>query len=478
MLSNISVFVILPELILLITGCSVLLIDLYLTDGQRGINHKVTMLGLIATLGAIGLVSTAQSSLVFSESLVRDSLGDLLKGFTVFIVLLTFIYSRDYLRSRGFGTGEYHALVLFATLGMMIMISANSFLSLYLGLELLALSLYALVAFNRDADAGAEAAMKYFILGALGSGFLLYGISILYGISGGFGFSQVWELLADRGAEHKVIVFALVFLVAGVAFKFGAVPFHMWLPDVYQGAPTPVTLFVSSAPKLAAFAMAVRILIEALGVLNSIWGEILLVFAVLSLILGNVVAIAQSNIKRMLAYSTISHVGFIFLGLLVGTQSGYAAALFYTIVYALMAVGAFGVLALMANNGIEIEHLDDLKGLSERDAWLAAMMSLFMFSMAGVPPAVGFMAKLLVLNAVVSAGLIWTAVLAVVFSIVGAFYYLRVIKFIYFDQPQTLAPLAIAGDARAAISLNGMAILLLGIFPASLLAWCEAVFAG
>jgi len=320
--------------------------------------------------------------------------------------------------------------------------------------------------------------MKYFVLGALGSGMLLYGISMLYGATGALGFAAVAEAVATQGMENRILVFGLVFVIIGVAFKFGAVPFHMWIPDVYQGAPTPVALFLSSAPKVAAFAMAVRILVDGLPGLASEWSEILVMLSVLSLAIGNVVAIAQSNIKRMLGYSTISHVGFIFLGLLAGTPDGYAAAMFYAVVYALMSAGAFGVLVMISHQGFEAENLDDLKGLGERDAWLAAMMTLVMFSMAGVPPLVGFMAKLLVLQAVIDIGLVWLAIVAVTFSIVGAFYYLRVVKMIYFDKPELDAAVDGARDARIAVSVNGLSMLVLGMFPATLLALCEAAFTG
>jgi NADH-quinone oxidoreductase subunit N len=318
--------------------------------------------------------------------------------------------------------------------------------------------------------------MKYFVLGALGSGMLLYGISMLYGATGGFSFAEVAAIVDRDGSESSILVLGLVFVIIGIAFKFGAVPFHMWLPDVYQGAATSVVLFLSSAPKIAAFAMAARILIEALGGIKSDWSEILLIMSVLSMGIGNVVAIAQRNLKRMLAYSTISHVGFIFLGLLAGTEQGYASAMFYAIVYALMSAGSFGVLVLMSRQGFEAEELDDLKGLAERDGWLAAMMALLMFSLAGVPPLVGFVAKLVVLEAVINQGMVWLAVVAVAFSIVGAFYYLRVVKLMYFDRPVTEVAIETASDARVAISINGVGMLLLGMFPAALLSLCQGAF--
>jgi len=469
-------FTILPELVILCTASLVLVVDLFLRDDQKVLNHNLTIIGLILALIEVGLLSGEQTTLAFSGAFIRDPMSDLLKGAILVVSLFGFVYSKDYMRERNMWVGEYHVLVLFSVLGMLIMVSANGFLSMYLGLELLALCLYALVAFDRDSKQGAEAAMKYFVLGALGSGMLLYGISMIYGATGGFAFEGVAEAVSAGDLGDKVLVFGLVFVIIGIAFKFGAVPFHMWMPDVYQGAPTSIVLFLSSAPKIAAFAMAARILIDALGALQGDWSEILIILSVLSMVLGNVVAIAQTDIKRMLAYSTISHVGFIFLGLLAGTQEGYAAAMFYAVVYAVMAAGAFGVLVMMSGRGVEVQSLDDMKGLAQRDGWLAAMMSLIMFSMAGVPPAVGFMAKLLVLEAVISVGLVWLAIVAVVFSIVGAFYYLRVIKLIYFDPPATEAPLVSSGGARLAVTVNGLAILFLGMFPASLLTLCQAAF--
>ncbi|MGB5831955.1 MAG: NADH-quinone oxidoreductase subunit NuoN [Thiohalocapsa sp.] len=469
-------YTILPELIVLVTACAVLITDLFLHEDQKEINHRLTVFGLLFALGAVGLVGGDQTTTAFGGVFIRDPMGDLLKGAVLVVTLLAFVYSSTYLRDRKLWVGEYYVLMLFALLGIMIMISANGFLTMYLGLELLALCLYALVAFDRDSEMGSEAAMKYFVLGALGSGMLLYGISMLYGATGGLSFDAVAEVVDAEGMQNKILVFGLVFVIIGIAFKFGAVPFHMWVPDVYQGAPTPVVLFLSSAPKIAAFGMAARILIDALGGLQGDWGEILVIMSVLSMGIGNLVAIAQTNIKRMLAYSTISHVGFIFLGLLAGTPEGYAAAMFYAVVYALMAAGAFGVLVMISHKGFEAENLNDLKGLGDRDPWLAAMMVLVMFSMAGVPPMVGFMAKLLVLQAIVDIGLIWLALVAVAFSIIGAFYYLRVVKLIYFDKCEISAPVDASNGARLAVTVNGLAMLVLGMFPAALLSLCQAPF--
>lgn len=319
--------------------------------------------------------------------------------------------------------------------------------------------------------------MKYFVLGALGSGLLLYGVSMIYGATGSIEFASVAAAVAEQGLSNQVLVFGIAFLVIGIGFKFGAVPFHMWVPDVYEGGPTPALLILGSAPKIAAFALAVRMLVDGLHGLHPDWQGMLVILAVLSMGLGNLVAIAQSNIKRMLAYSTISHVGFIFLGLLAGSEPGYAAAMFYSIVYAVMAAGAFGILLILSRQGCDAERLEDLKGLNDRDAWYAAMMALIMFSMAGVPPTVGFMAKLLVLEAVVRIDMVWLALVAVFFSIIGAFYYLRVVKFIYFDKPAEEAPaLVTSSGVRLAMTLNGLALLALGLFPAALLSICQAAF--
>ena len=466
-----------PEIAVLVLASILLLVDLWLKDEDKGTNHLIAVFGLLVVIGLTGVVGGGEREIVLSGSYIRETMSDVLKIAVLGISLLSFVYSRDYLRDRGLWVGEFYVLTLCAVLGMMVMISANSFLTLYLGLELLALSLYALVAFERDNPSGAEAAMKYFVLGALGSGLLLYGLSMLYGASGSMELGAVARAVAWQGADNQVLVFGLVFVVIGIGFKFGAVPFHMWVPDTYQGAPNPVVLFLGSAPKIAAFALAFRLLVDGLGQLHADWQGMLVILAVISLAVGNIVAIAQTNIKRMLAYSTISHVGFIFLGLLAGTTEGFAAAMFYAIVYALMAAGGFGLLVMMSRQGHEVERLEDLKGLNERDSWQAAMMALVMFSMAGVPPTVGFMAKLLVLDAVISIGLWWLALIAVFFSVIGAFYYLRVVKIIYFDKPEIAEPLVVGSGARVALSVTGLAILLLGLFPAVLLTYCQAAFA-
>jgi NADH-quinone oxidoreductase subunit N len=472
-----SLLPVLPELVLLLAGCAILVLDLFLTDRQRDLTYVLSLVALAAAAAAAIAVGGDDRQIVMSGNFVRDPMADALKVAVFVVTGLAFIYSRGYLQARRLYRGEFYVLGLFAALGMSVMVSAGSFLSAYLGLELLALSLYALVAFDRDSGAGSEAAIKYFVLGALASGLLLYGISMIYGASGALDFATVSETLGRTDTDRTILVFGLVFIVIGIAFKFGAVPFHMWVPDVYQGAPTPVTLLLGSAPKIAAFALAMRLLVDGLGVLHGDWQDMLVLLAVASLALGNLVAIAQTNIKRMLAYSTIAHVGFIFLGLLAGTPEGEAAAMFYAILYALMAAGAFGVLVLLSREGLEAERIDDLRGLNQRSPWYAAMMLLLLFSMAGVPPTAGFFAKLFVLDAVVGIDMVWLALVAVFFSIIGVFYYLRVVKVMYFDAPVDESPLRAPADAVWALSLNGLTMLALGLFPAALLSVCTAAVA-
>lgn len=467
---------ILPEITILITASVVLLIDLYLKERQKGINHTLTIIGLLVAIALCAIVGGGGREVIFDGNVVRDPMGDVLKALLLIVSVFAFVYARPWLQDRDMLAGEYYVLGLFAVLGMLVMVSANSFLTLYLGLELLALCLYALVAFDRDSARGSEAAMKYFVLGALGSGMLLYGMSMIYGATGSIELGAVAKAVSETGIDNGILVFGVAFLVIGIGFKFGAVPFHMWVPDIYEGAPTPVTLFLGSAPKIAAFALIIRLLVDALPAIHPSWQGMLVILAVLSMGLGNVLAIAQQNIKRMLAYSTISHVGFIFLGVLAGTQDGYASAMFYAIVYALMAAGGFGILVILSRRGFDAELLNDLKGLNERDPWYAAMMAILMFSMAGVPPTVGFMAKLLVLQAVVGVDMIWIALVAVFFSIIGAFYYLRVVKMIYFDRPETDAPILTSAGVRVAMTVNGLAVFLLGIFPAALFGMCQAAF--
>ncbi|MEJ1297120.1 MAG: NADH-quinone oxidoreductase subunit NuoN [Candidatus Sedimenticola sp. (ex Thyasira tokunagai)] len=468
---------VLPEIFILTAACVVLVVDLFLKEEQRIVSYGMAQVSLLLAVGITLLTAGDGAQIVFDGNVVRDAMSDVLKIAIYIVSAAGFLYAKDYLIDRDLFKGEFYVLGLFAVLGMMVMVSANTFLTVYLGLELLALSLYALVAFNRDSTDGSEAAMKYFVLGALASGMLLYGISMIYGATGSIEFQAVAQGLGNADVNKTVLVFGLVFVVIGLAFKLGAVPFHMWVPDVYHGAPTAVTIFIGSAPKIAAFALAMRMLVDGLGSLHADWQGMLIILAILSMGVGNVLAIAQGNIKRMLAYSTISHVGFILLGILVGSTSGYAAAMFYSIVYALMALGGFGIVMLLSRRGFEADNLNDYKGLNERSPWFAGMMLLVMFSMAGVPPTVGFFAKLVVLEALVSSGLTWLALVGVFFSIIGAFYYLRIIKLMYFDKPEDETPLSASLDTRVVLSLNGLSMLVLGLFPAGLLSVCAAAFA-
>ncbi len=470
----------LPEILVLTMTCVILVVDLYVTPARRGFIHLLSLATLvfaaIATLRAHGGDEVIDTRLLLSGTFVRDQLGDVLKLFVYLVLGLVFVYSKGYLRDRNLFRGEFYVLCLTGMLGMMVMISAASMLSLYLGLELLALSTYALVALDRDSRLACEAAMKYFVLGALASGMLLYGMSMIYGATGSLDLSEIASAINAAASDDLVLVFGLTFAVVGIAFKFGAVPFHMWVPDVYQGSPTAVTLFIGSAPKLAALALALRLLDQGLGGFHPHWQSMLIVLAVLSLGVGNVVAIAQSNIKRMLAYSTISHVGFLLLGVLAGTADGYRAALFYAIVYALMAAGAFGVIILLSRAGFEAEELNDFKGLNQRSPWFALIMLMLMGSLAGFPPFVGFFAKLQVVKAAVGADLVWLAVVAVLFAVIGAFYYLRVIKLMYMDEAETDEPLRPPADLSAVLSANGVLQLVLGVFPGPLIAVCAAAF--
>lgn len=462
-----------PEIFLLSMICIILITDLYLTEVNRSISYLLAQLSLLGTLLLTLSQFGGEVKTTFGGSFIHDPLADILKIFIYCVTAVVFLYSRDYLQARNIFKGEYYVLGLFGVLGMMIMVSAHSFITIYLGLELLSLSMYAMVAFNRDDAVSSEAAMKYFVLGAIASGMLLYGISMLYGVTGGLNFEQVSQGLSQTKDNDLVLALGLVFIVVGLAFKFGAVPFHMWLPDVYHGAPTSVTLYIGAAPKIAAFAMAIRLLADGMQALHSEWQQMLIVLAVLSLAIGNIVAIAQINIKRMLAYSTISHVGFLLLGLLAGTSEGYTAAMFYAITYSIMATGAFGMVLLLSRTGFEADELSDFKGLNDRNPWYAFLMLIFMFSMAGVPPTVGFFAKLWVIEAVLDIDMVWIAITAVSFSIIGAYYYIRIVKLMYFDKPEDTQPISTSIDTQVVLSTNGLLVLVLGLFPGSLMAVCS-----
>ena len=394
----------LPEIFVLAMACIILIVDLFLTDSNRVITYllsQATLLG--AAVLTVSLITT-QPQLTFNDTFINDSMGNILKMFVYLVTASVFVYSREYLAIRQLFKGEFFVLALFAVLGMMVMISAHSLLTIYLGLELLSLSLYTLVALNRDSAESSEAAMKYFVLGAIASGILLYGMSMLYGAAGSLDISEIDAYIRSSSSEDIVLLFGLSFVIVGLVFKLGGVPFHMWVPDVYHGSPTAVTLFIGSAPKIAAFAMIIRLLAGGLEGLHVQWIDMLTIIAVLSIAAGNVIAIAQRNIKRMLAYSAISHAGFLLLGILAGTAEGYSAAMFYILIYTLMSMGAFGMVILLSREGYEADNIDDFKGLNERSPWFAFMMMILMFSMAGVPPTAGFYAKLSVLKAVVDIG--------------------------------------------------------------------------
>jgi len=450
----------LPEIFVCAMGCLILCVDLFVSKQARMVIYwlsQVTLLGAAAL--TLNLLMTP-AGMTFSGMFVHDSLSNAIKLATYLIVFFVFVYSRDYIRERGMFRGEYFVLSLFGVVGMMIMASASHFLTLYLGLELLALSLYAMVAFQRDSAQATEAAMKYFVLGAISSGILLYGMSILYGLTGTLDIAGVRQAVAGMAADDVVLIFGLVFVVVGIAFKLGAVPFHMWVPDVYHGAPTSVTLYIGTAPKIAGFALVMRLLVGGLEDLAVSWQDMLTILAVLSMAIGNVVAIAQSNIKRMLAYSSISHMGFFFLGVVNATPNGYSSALFYVLVYAVMSLGAFGMIILLSRSGFEAERVDDFKGLNQRSPWYAFLMLLLMFSMAGAPPTIGFYAKLLVIQSVIEVGMIWLAILAVLFAVIGAYYYIRLVKVMYFDDAEDNTPITASLDMRVLIGVNGLVLLL------------------
>jgi len=473
---GISYDLVMAEIVLAAGICIVLVVDLFVRDKARDVTYALAMATVIATAWVAAPIGMEGRVEGFSGSYVADQLARVLKLFSLLATAVVFLYSRKYLRERSLYLGEYYVLCLFALLGVFVLISANSFLTAYLGLELMSLSLYALVAFDRDSPNAAEAAMKYFVLGAIASGVLLFGMSIIYGVTGSLRLEAISASLAVGQAGYLSVMLGLAFMLVGIAFKLGAVPFHMWLPDVYEGAPTSVTLFVGTVPKLAGFAMAVRLLVEGLGPASLDWRAMLVVLAVLSLALGNIVAIAQTNIKRMLGYSTIAHVGFILLGLIAGSVQGLQAALFYSLVYVLMAAGAFGAIILLSRKGYEADQLTSFKGLNSRSPWFAFMLLLLMASMIGIPPFAGFYAKWAILASLVEAGETWLAIVAVLFSVIGAFYYLRVIRYMYFDTPDDTSPVEADLDMRVVLSLNGLAVLALGLFPNGLLALCAAAF--
>src|SRR5690242_7510581 len=464
-----------PMTALLTFACVVALVDLFVTDPKKRVTYWLTQ----ASLAVVALLSLASFDSGFTiyamqRMIVADPMGHLLGFFATIAAMVSLVYARPYAEHRELLKGELFTLAMFSLLGILVMVSANNFLVVYLGLELMSLSLYALVAMRRDDMGATEAAMKYFVLGALASGFLLYGLSMMYGATGSLDIGEVFKALGTGRINRAVLVFGTVFVVAGLAFKLGAVPFHMWVPDVYQGAPTSMTLLVGGAPKLAAFAITIRLLVEGMIGLALDWQQMLVLLSLASMLLGNLAAIAQSNIKRMLAYSTIAQIGFMLLGLCPGVVSGntvsagnaYSSAMFYVVTDVLTTLGTFGMIMLLSRAGHEAERIDDFRGLARRSPWFAGLMAVFMFSLAGIPPTVGFYAKLAVLQALVSTnvpGFVWLAISAVVLSLLGAYYYVRVVKVMYFDEPVDLHPVEGARDVRILLSFNGVAVLLLGI---------------
>ncbi len=487
MIDNISWLAVYPEIVLLVMACVIALVDLWVKSPRRTATYVLTMLTLAVVAALEGVYAGSGNTFYgFGNMVVSDAMGNWLKCFATIAVMVTLVYSRPYAADRDMlRGGEMFTLSMFALLGMFIMISGNNFLVIYLGLELLTLSSYALVALRRDNATATEAAMKYFVLGAMASGFLLYGLSMLYGATGSLDIGQVFKAVLSGQVKHQVLVFGLVFVVAGLAFKLGVVPFHMWIPDVYQGAPTAITLMIGSAPKLAAFAITMRLLVDGLLPLAIDWQQMLAVLAIGSLLIGNLAAIAQTNLKRMLAYSTISQMGFVLLGLLSGVINGqvnsavaenaYSASMFYVVTYVLATLATFGVILLLAREGFESEEISDLAGLNQRSPLYAGVMAICLFSMAGIPPLVGFYAKLAVLQSLLASGqtaYIALAVFAVVMSLIGAFYYLRVVKVMYFDAPLTATSVSAPLDVRFVLTLNGALVLVLGLLPGGLMALC------
>ncbi len=484
-MSQMNWLVIYPEAFLLVAACAVALVDLYVTDSKRRVTFWLTQL----SIGVVAAMHLAYYNAGFTAygmqgMVVSDPMGHLLAFFACIAMLVTIAYAQPYIGARDMLKGEFFVLSMLTLLGISVMVSANNFLVIYLGLELMSLSLYALVALRRDHGVSTEAAMKYFVLGALASGFLLYGLSMMYGATGSLDLGEVFKAIGTGRLNKEVLTFGVVFVVAGLAFKLGVVPFHMWVPDVYQGAPTAVTLLIGGAPKLAAFAITIRLLVESLYGLAVDWQQMLMVLAVASLVISNLAAIAQTNLKRMLAYSTISQMGFMLLGLTAGVISGntysagnaYSSAMFYMVTYVITTLGTFGLIMFLARQGFESEEIADLAGLGKRAPWLAGVMTIFMFSLAGVPPMVGFYAKLSILQALVTtnlAGYIWLAVVAVLLSLVGAFYYLRVVKVMYFDEPVDATKPVQGRGISALLAANGLAVLVFGLLPGGLMAMCR-----
>jgi NADH-quinone oxidoreductase subunit N len=462
-----------PEIFLGLAACFILMLDLLLSDAQRRWTGVLAVISLLVTAVLVAMEPVTGKIVALGGLFELDRMAQVLKAVMLLTVAMLFIYSTDYLVRRKILKGEYYVLGLFATLGGMVLISAANLITLYLGLELMSLCLYALVAFDRDSGIAAESAIKYFVLGSMASGTLLYGMSIIYGMTGSLELAQIANVVRNGLGSNVGLIFGISFLIVGIGFKFGAVPFHMWIPDVYEGSPTSVTVFIGTASKLTAFALAMRLLPEALGASLPDWSQMLVVLAVLSMAIGNIVAIAQANLKRMLAYSTISHVGYVLLGILSGTSQGYQAAMFYMISYVIVSAGSFGMILLLARQGFEADKIADFKGLNARSPWFAGMMAILMFSLAGLPPFVGFWAKLGVIQAVLGVHMVWLAVVAVLFSVVGAYFYLRIVKLMYFDEPTDTSVIGGSMLMRTVLSANALLVFGLGIIPGALLQICQ-----
>ena len=467
----------LPELVLMGAAFALLLLDLFISERQRVVVHVLSIATLIVVAGMLALDVGGQGT-VLNGMFIRDDMADVLKWVACVVSAFALVYAWTFLRERGLYKGEVAVLMLFSVAGMMLLISAGNLVMVYLGLEMLALCSYALVAIDRDNPLASEAAMKYFVLGSLASGLLLYGMSLIYGATGSLDLAAIHA----AASATPLLLTGMVFLVAGIAFKFGAAPFHMWLPDVYHGAPTPITLFIGAAPKLAAFAMAYRLLEAGVGPLDEQWRTLLSGLAALSLVVGNLIALAQTNLQRMLAYSTISHVGFLFMGLAGGGAVGYAAGMFYAISYAVMAAAAFGIIVVLSRRGFEADRIEDFKGLNARSPWMAGLVLCVMASLAGVPPFLGFWSKLAVLRAAWEGGQIWLVIVGIVFAVIGAFYYLRVIRAMYFDEPESVEgrePMAQREDLslRVVFAVNALSLLVLGLAWSPIMAWCQQAFA-
>ena len=465
-----------PALSIIITACLVIFADLFLLHKFKHSTFYIACFGLIISAGFCILFWNQPTQLLLKDQLISDDLSLLMNFFIALSVLLSFIYAKQYVAEHDMPQGEYYILGLFSTAGMMTLVCAHSLLTIYLGLELLSLPLYAMTAIHRTSADGSEASMKYFVMGSIASGMLLYGISLTYGATGALDLQAIaTNIRADASAEHYLLAFALVFMIAGVGFKLAVVPFHMWAPDVYQGAPTPVALFISAAPKIAVIGMLLRLLGEGLVDLVQEWQNLILIMALLSTGFGNLLAMVQTNIKRLFAYSAISHMGYALFGILAATPEGFSAAIYYTIVYAFMSAAGFGLVTVLSRQGVEIENIADLRGLNRRNPWLALLMLITLFSMAGVPPTAGFFTKLLVLKALVNSQLLWVATLGLLFAVLGAFYYIRVIKVMYFDAPEVDTAISIPRGINFIFSLNGLSLLYFGLFPSALISVCMSV---